>query len=88
MTVTSSIRITLYTKRDCSLCDKAKAVLDEFSREFPLAVETVDIESDPSLFAEYKEQIPVVFIEGRKAFKFRIDPAELRRRLDGLRKED
>ena len=41
----------------------------------------VDITGDPELEAEYREQIPVVFVAGRKAFKYRVDAAELRRRL-------
>ena len=41
----------------------------------------VDITGDPDLEAEYREQIPVVFVAGRKAFKYRVDPAELRRRV-------
>jgi hypothetical protein len=42
----------------------------------------VDITGDPELEAAYREQIPVVFVAGRKAFKYHVDSAELRRRLD------
>ena len=41
----------------------------------------VDITGDPELEAAYREQIPVVFVAGRKAFKYTVDPAELHRRL-------
>ena len=41
----------------------------------------MDITGDPELEAAYREQIPVVFVAGRKAFKFHVDPAELRRRV-------
>ena len=78
------IRVTLYTKRDCPLCDKAKAVLAEFEKAYPLRIEEVDIERDAALFKEYGEQIPVVFLEGRKAFKFRVEPEKLREKLERL----
>lgn len=78
------IRATLYTKRDCPLCDKAKAVLAEFKKAYPLRIEEVDIERDAALFREYGEQIPVVFLENRKAFKFRIEPEKLREKLERL----
>ncbi len=41
----------------------------------------IDIESSPEIYATYKERIPLVFIDGRLAFKFRVDAGELRRRL-------
>ena len=37
----------------------------------------VDITGDPELEAAYREQIPVVFVAGRKAFKYHVDAAEL-----------
>jgi glutaredoxin len=78
------VRLTLYTKRDCPLCDKAKAVLAEFEKAYTLCIEEVDIERDAALFREYGEQIPVVFLENRKAFKFRIEPEKLREKLERL----
>jgi hypothetical protein len=42
----------------------------------------VDITGDDELEAAYREQIPVVFVAGRKAFKYHVDVAELHRRLD------
>jgi hypothetical protein len=38
-------------------------------------------------YAKFKEEIPVVFINGRKAFKRRLDEREFLRRLDPLRAE-
>jgi len=54
----------------------------ELHRE-PLGFElrVVDITGDAELERRHREQIPVVEIDGRKAFKYRVDPAELRRRV-------
>ena len=41
----------------------------------------VDVDSDPDLRREYNDQVPVVFINGRKAFKYRMDEQEFLRKL-------
>jgi glutaredoxin len=76
-----AIRVDLYTKRGCCLCDEAKAVLAAVRRDVPFELREVDIESTPELLATYGERIPFVTIDGRPAFKFRVDEAALRRRL-------
>ena len=71
----------VYGKRDCCLCDEAKAILVKVRREVPFDLCEVDIESAPELYATYKERIPLVFVNGRPAFKFRVEEEDLRRRL-------
>ena len=73
--------VVLYGKADCSLCDEMKDVIEQVRGEIPFTVEVVDIERDAALAAAYALDIPVLFIDGRKAFKHRVDAAALRRRL-------
>jgi glutaredoxin len=75
------IRITLYGRTDCHLCHDMRAVVDEVARDVPLALDEVDVDSDPSLASAYGEEVPVLCIEGRKAFKYRVDAKTLRARL-------
>jgi len=75
------IKVEIYSKSDCHLCDEAKSVLSKVQQEIPFDFFEVDITSNRELFTEYKEQIPVVFICGKKAFKFRVNEKELRKRL-------
>ncbi|OGK98086.1 MAG: glutaredoxin [Candidatus Rokubacteria bacterium RIFCSPHIGHO2_12_FULL_73_22] len=75
------IRLDIYTKRDCCLCDEAKAVLLRVQRDVPFELREVDVESSAELLEAYGERIPLVFVDGRLAFKFRVDEAALRRRL-------
>jgi hypothetical protein len=49
-------------------------------REFDLRV--VDIEGDPELEARYREWLPVVEIDGHRAFVYYVQAADLARRLD------
>ena len=77
------IRVEIYGKRDCCLCDDAKATLIRVRREVPFELDEIDIESTPELYEIYKERIPLILINGHLAFKFRIDEHALRRRLAG-----
>ncbi len=75
------MRIEIYSKSDCSLCDQAKAVLLEVRSRVPFELVEIDIERDPLLFERFRYDIPVVFIDGKKAFKHRLDPRVLEARL-------
>ena len=76
--------VTLYTREGCHLCDEALAVLEAERRERPFRLEVLDVDADPELVRQFGPEVPVVFVEGRKAFKFRIDPKQLRRRLERI----
>jgi hypothetical protein len=43
--------------------------------------EEVDIAGDPELEAEYREWLPVVEIDGQRAFVYFVDPAAFRRKI-------
>ena len=76
-----TVEVVVYGAPGCHLCDIAKAQLAELAGPLGFTLRTVDIEADPELERAYREQIPVVFVAGRKAFKYRVDAAELRRRV-------
>ncbi len=75
------IALTLYTRAGCHLCEDMEEILLPVASEFCCAVERVDISSDPTLEARFGQEIPVLFVNGRKAFKYRLSERELRRRL-------
>ena len=54
------LTVTLYTKKNCHLCDVAKADLESLREKIPHRLVEVDIESDPALKKEYGEKIPVI----------------------------
>ena len=76
-----SVEVRMMTAAGCHLCDEAHDLLEAARAELGFDLVEVDITGDPDLEAEYREQIPVVYVAGRKAFKYRVDPAELRRRV-------
>jgi hypothetical protein len=41
----------------------------------------VDVDGDEQLRRQFTDEVPVVFIDGRKAFKYRMDEREFLRKL-------
>ncbi|MFI5267169.1 MAG: glutaredoxin family protein [Chloroflexota bacterium] len=55
------MRLTLYSKPGCHLCDEAKAKIAGLkARGYDFIVDERDITTDPSLFDRYRYAIPVV----------------------------
>jgi glutaredoxin len=75
------LKIRIFSKKDCHLCDTAKEVLRRLSVRYSIAVEEIDIEQDPEAFEIYHEEIPVIFLEDRKLFKYRVDEPKLEKAL-------
>jgi glutaredoxin len=76
-----TVEVRVYSATGCHLCDVAKELLERERERCGFDLVEIDITGDPDLEAAYREQIPVVFVAGRKAFKYAVDPAELHRRL-------
>ena len=47
------------------------------------AFEAVEIDGDDELEARYRESLPVVEVDGERAFTYFVPPDALRERLDG-----
>ena len=54
------LNVTLYTRKDCKLCDEVKADLNDLQAQYPHRLAEVDIESVPVLLAKFATEIPVV----------------------------
>jgi glutaredoxin len=76
-----SHRLLLYSRKDCCLCDEMKAIIGAVGENIPLEFEEIDVDSSPALQELYGEEVPLLFIDGRKAFRYRVTAQELRRRL-------
>jgi glutaredoxin len=77
------IAVRIYSRPGCHLCDDMKAVVHRVARTISLSVEEIDISKDPALEAEFGLEIPVLFVAGKKAAKYRVGEEELRRILAG-----
>ena len=76
-------KVLLYTKPGCCLCDTAKAQLGKLRTVQPFELREVNILEDSAAYAQFHEEIPVIFIDGRKAFKYHLDEKVFLRRLQG-----
>jgi glutaredoxin len=68
------VKLILYGKAGCHLCDDARRVLQRVGTPF----EEIDIETDDALHAAYLERIPVVALDGEECFEYFVDEAALR----------
>jgi glutaredoxin len=75
-------QLTLYSKPGCHLCDEMKQVIDAVGARVPLAIEVIDITTDPVLLDRHGVEIPVLLIDGKKAAKYRLTERELERILE------
>ena len=73
--------LTLYSRKDCCLCEEMKGVVRQVAGRLPLEMEEINVDSAPGLQEKYGAEVPVLFINGRKAFKYRVTEGELRERL-------
>lgn len=80
--------VVVYSRLGCCLCDVVKETLAEMrgkaaEQGADFEWRDVDIDADPELRQKYNEEVPVVVIDGRKAFKFRMSGREFLRALKG-----
>jgi glutaredoxin len=74
-------RAVLYTAAGCHLCEPAKAVARVVCADVGVPLAIVDITGDPDLESSYRRHLPVLEIDGIRAFKYHVDEDELRERL-------
>ncbi len=74
-------KVTLYARAGCCLCDDAKGVLLAARRRAEFDYEELDIDRDPELHRLYNDEVPVIAINGAKAFKYRVDLQEFLKKL-------
>jgi glutaredoxin len=77
-----SVPVTVYSAPGCHLCEQAKEVIAAVGRTVELELVEIDISADAELERRYRELIPVVFVDGHRAFTYRVDPEALRRRVE------
>lgn len=74
-------RVTLYTRAGCCLCEDAKQILTAARARASFEYEEIDIDRDPHWREQYNEEVPVIAIDGRKAFKYRVSMDEFLKKL-------
>jgi glutaredoxin len=78
--------VTIFSRPGCHLCEVAKEAMLTAGCEREFVLEEVNIDDDPALRDRYGNDIPVIFINGVKVFKHRVDSLEFKRKLRRLAK--
>jgi len=73
--------VVLYSRKGCHLCEIVKESLAKLSRQAEFTWQEIDVDSSETLRRQFTDEVPVVFIDGHKAFKYRMDEREFLRRL-------
>lgn len=73
--------VVVYSRQGCHLCDVVKETLSIAQGEAAFQWHEVDIDAYPELREKYNDEVPVVFIDGRKAFKYRMGMPDFLRLL-------
>jgi glutaredoxin len=74
-------RVVLYHAQNCHLCERVRTTLVQLRLEHEFDFEEIDIGGDAELEARYREWLPVVEIDGERAFVYHLDAAAFLRRL-------
>ena len=74
----SAPRVVVYSSARCGLCESALAVVREVCGD---GFQLVEIDGDAALEARYRASLPVVEVDGERAFTYFVSPDALRERL-------
>ena len=70
--------VVVYAAPGCHLCERALDVVREVCGE---RYRAIDISGDPELEARYRGSIPVIEVDGERAFTYFVTPEALRGRV-------
>jgi len=73
--------VILYSRKGCHLCEIVKESLAKLQKRGCFTWREIDVDSDAEVRRLYNDEVPVVLINGRKAFKYRMDEQEFLRKL-------
>ncbi len=78
------IEVSIYSRRNCHLCEVALGILEEIRSELNFQIVKILIDEDPVLEEKYGEQVPVILINGQPHDFFRVDPERFRLAISKL----
>ena len=73
--------VVVYSRKGCHLCEVVKESLHKLSRRGGFTWREIDVDTNAELRRQFNDEVPVVFIDGHKAFKYRMDEQEFLRKL-------
>jgi glutaredoxin len=71
------LKVVLYTKMDCGLCEDAEAMLRRVRRRIAFDLERVFIDNGSELLELYGDRVPIVTVDGKEVASAPVDEASL-----------
>ncbi len=81
----ATLRLTLYGRGYCHLCDEMLAALDSLRGEFCFAVDVVVVDSDAALEQRFGMLVPVLMHAGTELCHYHLDAGKVRAYLGKIR---
>lgn len=69
----SKAQVIVYSRPGCHLCDEAKDAIAQAGCDGEFVLQEINIETSIDLLARYRFDIPVVLVNGKEAFRHRVD---------------
>ena len=74
--------VTVYSRKNCHLCDDAIESLETVKTELNFEIEKIYIDGETELTNKYGEEVPVIHIDGKHHDIFRVDLERFRSSLE------
>ena len=75
------IRLTLYSRPDCHLCEEMRREVEDLLGDLSHEWDVVDVDRDPELARRYGDSIPILFVNGHLFAKIRLPRLSSKLRL-------
>ena len=81
----AALRLTLYGRSYCHLCEEMLAALAPLRHEFGFAVDVVDVDRDAALEQRFGALVPVLMHAGTELCHYHLDASKIRAYLIKIR---
>ncbi|MBS4029400.1 MAG: glutaredoxin family protein [Ignavibacteriales bacterium] len=71
------VRVHLYSKEDCHLCDVAITTIERVQAKHPFEFVITKLTEQSPRYKDFSEKVPVVFVEGEQTFLYRVNEKQL-----------
>ncbi len=76
------LTFTVYSRRQCHLCDQMLAELRPLLSGYDVGLEVVDVDTDDGLRNRFGPKVPVLVADDEELCHFRLIPERVRRLLE------
>ena len=80
--MSSTHQVVVYSRKGCHLCEIVKETLAKLQRRGGFTWREVDVDTDDALRRQFSDEVPVIFIDGEKAFQYHMNECDFLRRLE------